>query len=111
MKKIISAVTLSFVVVLLLFTFLSCSSENIIIGTWQDSTGTTMQFFKDGTFTSSGLFSTNGTYNFPDDNHLKLEYTGLLSIAGAMIYEYEIEDNKLFLTDSYGTTTEWIKNK
>jgi len=111
MKKTIFSGILLLTVVLLLTGLLSCSIKNAIIGSWQDTSGNTMQFFRDGTYTSGGLLPTNGTYSFPDKSHVKIEFTGLLSIAGAQIYECKIDGNKLVLTDSFGTATEYTKSK
>jgi len=55
----------------------SCSKKTsvAIIGKWrvQDSRET-VQFHKDGTFTSPE--DGNGTYTFTDDSHMKLEISG-----------------------------------
>ena len=111
MNKISKAGVYAIIAILALLMFTGCSSKSAIVGTWQDPSGGTMQFFSDGTFTSSGIIATSGKYSLPDSSHLKFEYEGLLGIAGAQVYEFEIDGNKLVLTSSYGTKTELTKAK
>jgi hypothetical protein len=61
-----------------ILTLSSCSKKtsSAIIGKWRvqgqgETVQETIQFHKDGTFTSSE--DGNGTYTFADDNHMKLE--------------------------------------
>lgn len=106
-KKIARVSTILIVAILLLT---GCGSSNAIVGTWKDSTGQTMGFYKDGTVTSGGVLSATGKYSFPDSTHLKIDLQGLLSIAGPQIYEYKINGNQLVLTNNLGANMELTRS-
>lgn len=111
MKTNSKIVSLTLIVIALLLVFGGCSQKSRIVGTWTDSSGGTMQFLEDGTVSSSiSIIDVNGTYSFPDKDHIKIEYDGLLNIVGSFLYEYEISGDNLFLTDSDGDITKLTKN-
>jgi hypothetical protein len=96
MKKIYVNVTLILAVVL--FTLSACTT-NKFVGTWQDSqTGESIEFYKDGTVTfNSSLFSTTGTYTVVDDSSIRVDFTGLLALAGSQVWDYSFSGKTLTL--------------
>lgn len=66
---------------------------------------------KDGTFSEFSMFPLNGNYSIPENGKLKLEFTGLMSVMGSLIYDYEIEGNTLTMKDAMGNVSTYNKEK
>jgi hypothetical protein len=76
----------------------SCSASKSIVGSWTDDSGSSFNFYEDGTLTiNSGLLSTSGTYTFVDNDTMEVQLDGLLGIAGATVYDVEISKGELRL--------------
>jgi hypothetical protein len=93
--------------------FVSCSLKSSIVGKWQEIGGSeTIEFFKDGTIslTSHGI-SLNGKYTFIEDDRIKVEFGGLGSIAGPILYRASISSGELTLNDSKGKTSKFARVK
>jgi len=104
-------ILLVWVLVISMLVLSACSGTGAIVGTWKDSLGQTMTFFKDGTVTTGGLLAMTGTYTFPDNTHLKIEFQGLGALVGAQVYEYKVSGNTLTLSTSIGVQTVYTKVK
>ena len=79
-----------------------CSKpENAIVGKWRstETPPTTLEFFKDGTVSTSDYNSSlSGKYTFPDETHIQMS-NGLVSD----VKTFKIEGDMLTLTgDMYG---------
>jgi hypothetical protein len=82
-------------------TLAGCGSpKSQIIGKWKEQTsGAEVEFFKDGTVILKVLLTNIGKYSFVDNDTIRLELSGLLSLAGAQMYDVKIADNVLTLTN------------
>lgn len=110
MGKLPQRIIVSLTLILAVLILVACSSKTDITGTWRDANGNLLQFYKDGTVTSSSaVVSLNGVYTFPDNKHIKIEIQGLLGLAGPQIYEYKFVNGKLILNDNLGNETEFTK--
>lgn len=86
------------VIVALLVSGVFAGAKTAIVGKWESEDGTAMQFFKDGTLTSSsGLLPVSGHYSFLDNSHLRIEYDGLFGIGGPKIVGVQIHRRKMTL--------------
>lgn len=84
--------------------------ERAIVGRWEHIEGAdTIEFFRDGTLVSQGAMglTTTGDYEFVDDAHIRLQVSGLWSIAGSQVLEVDVSGTRLVLVDSYGNTYEY----
>jgi hypothetical protein len=91
---------------LLLCAMVGCeSSQNDIIGKWRsgDSSAMVWEFAKDG---SVLMGSTKGRYSFGDRNRVKIE-----TPFGTSIYQLELADNRMLLTDPTGSKLEFTRMK
>jgi hypothetical protein len=91
---------------LLLCAMVGCeSSQNDIIGKWRsgDSSAMVWEFAKDG---SVLMGSTKGRYSFGDRNRVKIE-----TPFGTSIYQLELTDNRMLLTDPTGSKLEFTRMK
>ena len=94
MKK---SIVLSLIIICMVF-LVSCSASKSIVGSWTDDSGSSFNFYEDGTLTiNSGLLSTSGTYTFVDNDTMEVQLDGLLGIAGATVYDVEISKGELRL--------------
>lgn len=92
-------------------TFLLCTtvgcenSQNDIIGKWRsgDSTAMVWEFARDH---SVLMGSMKGRYTFGDRRRLKIE-----TPLGTSIYQLELTDNRLLLTDPTGSKLEFTRIK
>ena len=82
-------------------TLSSCSKKTsvAIIGKWRvQGIGETIQFHKDGTFTSPE--DGNGTYTFTDDSHMKVELSGT-NAPPVLIFAVEIHGDAMDMTTTF----------
>jgi hypothetical protein len=81
------------------------NSENDIVGKWRsgDSNPMVWEFAKDG-FVLMG--STKGRYSFGDRNRVKIE-----TPLGTSIYQLELADNRMLLTDPTGSKLVFTRMK
>ena len=94
MKK---SIVLSLIIICMVF-LVSCSASKSIVGSWTDDSGSSFNFYEDGTLTiNSGLLSTSGTYTFGDNDTMEVQLDGLLGIGGATVYDVEISKGELRL--------------
>jgi len=90
-------IVLSLIIICMVF-LVSCSASKSIVGSWTDDSGSSFNFYEDGTLTiNSGLLSTSGTYTFVDNDTMEVQLDGLLGIAGATVYDVEISKGELRL--------------
>ncbi len=84
-----------------------------IIGKWdQVGGGETLEFYTDGTVVATGVGMTiSGTYTFIDDEHIRIDLSGLWGIAGPQVFRVSISGNRMVLEDSYGSTFEYTRVK
>lgn len=80
-----------------------------IVGKWQEVQGTeTLEFFKDGTVTAVDMgVPLSGKYKMADRNRITIELGGLGALAGPQVYQVQVSDNELVLTDAQGVTTKY----
>jgi hypothetical protein len=93
-------------VLLVAVTLVGCeNSQNNIIGKWRsgDSSAMVWEFAKDG---SVLMGSTKGRYSFGDRNRVKIE-----TPFGTSIYQLELADNRMLLTDPTGSKLEFTRMK
>jgi hypothetical protein len=91
---------------LLLCALVGCeNSRNDIIGKWRsgDSNAMVWEFVKDG---SVLMGSTKGRYSFGDRNRVKIE-----TPFGTSVYQLELADNRMLLTDPTGSRLEFTRMK
>src|ERR1700682_6703605 len=92
---------------LLLCAMAGCgSSHHDIVGKWRaagDSSALVWEFAKDG---SVLMGSTKGRYSFGDRNRVKIE-----TPFGTSIYQLELADNRMLLTDPTGSRLEFTRMK
>ena len=88
-----------------------CSAKDKLTGKWVNDLGSSIEFMKDGTFSEFSMFPLNGNYSIPENGKLKLEFTGLMSVMGSLIYDYEIEGNTLTMKDAMGNVSTYNKEK
>lgn len=96
----------------ILFIFYACSSKpsELILGKWQDGSGTSMEFFKDGTgmLTDSGpqvlgmKMKMNFKYIILDDKRVKMDINGPFGGATTIYKINNISKNEMDLTDENG---------
>jgi hypothetical protein len=81
---------------------IGCTSRDSIVGKWSDNSGSTIDFYKDGTVVFAGtLFGdVSAEYSFPDENHIKFSIKGILGIFGDQVFEIKINGNKMSLNSS-----------
>jgi hypothetical protein len=99
-------------VISMLFFIYACSAKpnELILGKWQDSSGTSMEFFKDGTgmLTDSGppvmgmKMKMNFKYIILDDKRLKMDINGPFGSATTIYKVNNITKNDMDLTDENG---------
>lgn len=107
-KRGISAILVGFIVLSLMIC--GCvDSKASIIGKWEMvDTGTTMQFFKDGTIVRVSEDSmVTGDYMFVDDDHIRVEFGGAASIVGPIVFEVTFFEDTLVLTSPVGGLYEY----
>lgn len=98
-------------VVILVISAVSCSPRSALLGKWQTEDGSSMEFLRDGTVMVKALVTVAGTYTFIDNTRIKIEYQGLLGLAGPQVYEFKVQDGKLTLIDSNGIVTSYTAVK
>lgn len=71
-----------------------------IEGKWQHSSGMTVEFLKDGSFTgSAGPVPLSGRFTTPDEKHVRIEGAGFVgTLLGPQVYEARQEKGSLQLT-------------
>lgn len=99
-----SRILVAVVLICALFALAGCGNKSAIVGEWQ-GTLTTMTFDKDGTVYTGILgFGTQGTYEFVDDNTIRI--TGLFGDSSTSTdYGVKISNNTLYLENSGITLT------
>lgn len=109
--KTMKRLTLLVVIILLFLLVVSCASnEKKIVGEWQATEGGGgVTFYKDGTviFTDS-IGDISGTYSFVDDDTIKVEMSGILSLGGNLMIDVSFSDGNLVMSLD-GTQTEYEK--
>lgn len=98
-------------VVILATSVVSCNPRSALLGKWQAEDGSSMEFLRDGTVMVKALVTVAGTYTFIDNTRIKIEYQGLLGLAGPQVYEFKVQDGKLTLIDSNGIVTSYTAVK
>jgi hypothetical protein len=91
---------------LLLCAMVGCeNSQNDIVGKWRsgDSNAMVWEFVKDG---SVLMGSTKGRYSFGNRNRVKIE-----TPFGTSVYQLELADNPMLLTDPTGSRLEFTRVK
>ncbi len=100
----------AFLVMAALFTaVVSCGgAESQIIGKWQfvDS-AETIEFFSDGTVMTGGSLPMGGSYDFVDQNRIRIQFGGLGALAGPQIFGVQISGNRLALVPEYDPSGVW----
>jgi hypothetical protein len=84
----------------------SCeNSQTDIIGKWRsgDSSAMVWEFAKDG---SVLIGSTKGRYSFGDRKRMKIE-----TASGTSVYQLDLADNRMLLTDPTGSKLEFTRMK
>jgi hypothetical protein len=93
--------------VLILLAGCSRPLKEQVQGKWKQTNGSIeLTFLKDGSVTGSirpvqmlGPVQLSGVYTTPDEQHLKLEFSGVAgSVLGAQVSEARMKDGKLILT-------------
>ena len=98
-------------VVILATSVVSCSPRTALLGKWQAEDGSSMEFLRDGTVMVKALVTVAGTYTFIDNTRIKIEYQGLLGLAGPQIYEFKVQGGQLTLIDSNSIVTSYTAVK
>ena len=77
-----------------------------ILGLWYESpTRTSWTFFDDGTFQVNSNIPVEGTFEFVDRNHLRIQVEGLFFFAGSKVWEITISGDTMTLSGDEGTST------
>lgn len=81
------------------------SSHKIIVGKWRsaDSNAMVWEFSKDGSIL---MGSTRGKYSFGDQKRIKIQ-----TPFGTSVYQMEISENRLILTDPSGSKLDFARLK
>jgi formylglycine-generating enzyme required for sulfatase activity len=84
----------------------SCTSlESEIIGKWQavNGNGETIEFYKDGTITTTSSVEINivGDYRFIDKNTIRIDSSGLMGLVGPQVFDVKISNDTLILTSGF----------
>lgn len=96
----------------LVFLGTACKSAPKIVGTWEGENGSSLEFFKDGTFVAKGgLLPISGDYSVLDNQQLRMDMGGLWGIAGPQVLGYRVSGKTLTLTDSLGNSVEMTRTK
>ena len=91
---------------ILLYTIAGCDRRDAdIVGKWQSGGSNAMvwEFARDG---SVVMGSAKGRYSFGDRNRVKVE-----TPFGTSIYQLELIDNRMLLTDATGSKLEFTRMK
>ncbi|MHB1354991.1 MAG: hypothetical protein ACYCZF_03330 [Anaerolineae bacterium] len=96
-------------VFILVTSVVSCSPRTALLGKWQAEDGSSIEFLRDGTVMVKTLVTVAGKYSFIDDTRIKIEFEGLLGLAGPQIYTVRIDDGQLSMTDSNSIVTSYTK--
>lgn len=102
--------------ILLLVPLSGCgkSGKAGIVGKWKEVDGTqTIEFFKDGTVTTvdKGEPPLTGNYKFIESNRIRMEFTGIGELLGAVIAEYKPKENEIVLTNPMGKIERYKRAK
>ena len=75
------------------------SLKSKILGTWYENPSTTSwSFFDDGTFQVNSNIPVEGTFEFIDKNHLRIQVEGLFFFAGSKVWEANISETAMTLS-------------
>lgn len=89
--------------------------EKNLIGKWQNEKDRAVaEFFPGGVARAQDPhFLMNGTYTIVDENHLRLDWSGIGAIAGPQIYEVYIAGDKMTMInmDNQKTIYKRVKKK
>jgi hypothetical protein len=92
-------ISLSFLALTLIFIFVVYwlnRPEIKLIGSWKGSSGEILTFYKDGTVTSNdGSNSFTGSYKTLDNDTLKMDLEGIVSLTGSMVGDFTIYKDSL----------------
>jgi len=94
--------------VTLLVTIAACGGGNPVVGKWTESEGTTTEFTNDGKIilSAEGMAIT-GTYTLKD-SIMTIE---IVDFGTSITMTYSVSGDKMTLTDSDGTPTEFTRVK
>lgn len=72
-----------------------------LVGSWQSQNSSEMMvLYEDGSFASSGaLLPSNGFYRVADENHITMQFSGLLSVVGTQTMEVDVDGDILSLRE------------
>lgn len=108
-RRSIHLITALLVMAALFTAVVSCGgAESQIMGKWQfvDS-AETIEFFSDGTVMTGGSLPMGGSYDFVDQNRIRIELGGLGSLAGPQIFGVQISGDRLTLVPEYDPSGVW----
>lgn len=87
----------------------ACTSpQRAIVGRWQVvNSAEVWEFHQDGTLVvRGGVVGSSGSYRFIDATHLRVDFGGLLGLAGPQVFEVRISGNRLTLRPPAGGSIE-----
>ncbi len=93
----------------------ACSIQRSILGKWVETDGReqeTDEYLKDGTFivNSSTQGQMTGKYSFADETHMKLQFDGLMSVAGTFVLTVKLSGGELSITDPNGKVSTYKRS-